>query len=150
MEFIKEYDASDSEDDKPVTPHTSEQYKASENDRPPSPHKATEETSDKDEGHKATEETSDKEYGASNSKEDKPVTPHTSEQYKASENDRPPSPQSDGTEQAQGERHEVVDDMPEIVDDLTDEEIRHLCNEMGILIIRATDSLEGLFEFSKI
>ena len=102
-----------------------------------------------------------KEYGASNSEEDKPVTPHTSEQYKASENDRPPSPQSDGTEQAQGhkateetsdkdERPEVVDDMPEIVDDLTDEEIRHLCNEMGILIIRATDSLEGLFEFSKI
>ena len=109
-----------------------------------------------------------KEYGASNSEEDKPVTPHTSEQYKASENDRPPSPQSDGTEQAQGHKAteetsdkderpevvddmpEVVDDMPEIVDDLTDEEIRHLCNEMGILIIRATDSLEGLFEFSKI
>ena len=113
MEFIKEYGASDSEENKPVTPHTSEET-------------------------------------SSNSKEDKPVTPHTSEQYKASENDRPPSPQSDGTEQAQGERHEVVDDMPEIVDDLTDEEIRHLCNEMGILIIRATDSLEGLFEFSKI
>ena len=114
MEFIKEYGASDSEENKPVTPHTSEET-------------------------------------SSNSKEDKPVTPHTSEQYKASENDRPPSPQSDGTEQAQGERHEVVDDMPEIVDDdLTDEEIQHLCREMGIMIIRTTDSLEGLFEFSKI
>ena len=88
-----------------------------------------------------------KEYGASNSEEDKPVTPHTSEQYKASENDRPPSPQSDGTEQAQGhkateetsdkdERPEVVmvvDEMPEVVDYLTDEEMRHLWNEMGIL-----------------
>ena len=41
MEFIKEYGASDSEDDKPVTPHTSEQYKASVNVRPESPHKAT-------------------------------------------------------------------------------------------------------------
>ena len=80
---------------------------------------------------------------------------------KKDEPDRPPSPQSDGTEQAQGhkateetsdkdERPEVVDDMPEIVDDLTDEEIRHLCREMGIMIIRTTDSLEGLFEFSKI
>ena len=37
MEFIKEYGASDSEDDKP----TSEQYKASVNVRPESPHKAT-------------------------------------------------------------------------------------------------------------
>ena len=96
-------------------------------------------------------DSSQSEETSSNSKEDKPVTPHTSEQYKASENDRPPSPQSDGTEQAQGERHEVVDDMPEIVDDdLTDEEIQHLFREMGIMIIRTTDSLEGLFEFSKI
>ena len=83
-----------------------------------------------------------KEYGASDSEDDKP----TSEQYKASVN----VPQSDGTEKPQGERHDVVDDMPEIVDDLTDEEIQHLCREMGIMIIRTTDSLEGLFEFSKI
>ena len=63
-----------------------------------------------------------KEYGASDSEDDKP----TSEQYKASVN----VPQSDGTEKPQGERHDVVDDMPEIVDDLTDEEIQHLCREM--------------------
>ena len=81
-------------------------------------------------------DSSQSEETSSNSKEDKPV---------------PPSPQSDGTEQPQGERHEFVDDMPEIVDDdLTDEEIQHLCREMGIMIIRTTDSLEGLFEFSKI
>ena len=78
-----------------------------------------------------------KEYGASDSEDDKP----TSEQYKASVN----VPQSDGTEKPQGERHDVVDDMPEIVDDdLTDEEIQHLCREMGIMISDGTEQAQGV------
>ena len=75
-------------------------------------------------------DSSQSEETSSNSKEDKPV---------------PPSPQSDGTEQPQGERHEVVDDMPEIVDDdLTDEEIQHLCREMGIMISDGTEQAQGV------
>ena len=56
----------------------------------------------------------------------------------------------------------VVDQMPEVVDPnfeivdelpegpLTDEQMREICNKMGILLIRTTYSLEKLFEFSKI
>ena len=134
MEFIKEYGASNSEEDKPVTPHTSEQYKASENDRPPSPQS---DGTEQAQGHKATEETSDKDE-----------RPEVVDDMPEVVDQRPEI--VDQMPEVVDEKPEVVDEMPEVVDDLTDEEMRHLCNEMGILLIRVTDSLEGLFEFSKI
>ena len=77
------------------------------------------------------------------------------------------------TEQAEGhkateetsdkdEMPKVVDQMPQVVDPifeivdelpegpLTDEQMRQICQDMNILLISTTDSLEGLFEFSKI
>ena len=73
---------------------------------------------------------------------EQPQEQATSEQQSSTE-------QAEGNKQATEETSEK-DKMPEVVDELTDEEIKHKCNEMGIMVIRLNDSLEGLFEWSKI
>ena len=81
---------------------------------------------------------------------EQPQEQATSEQQSSTE-------QAEGNKQATEEDKEEAkahtsekDEMPEVVDELTDEEIKHICNEMGIMVIRLNDSLEGLFEWSKI
>ena len=67
------------------------------------------------EGHKATEETSDKDE-----------MPKVVDQMP----------------QVVDQRPEIVDELPE--GHLTDGQMRQICNDMGILVIRAADSLERI------
>ena len=88
-----------------------------------------------------------------------PAITNNEEPQEDSTNEQPQeqatSEQQSSTEQAEGNKEATEetsdkDEMPEVVDELTDEEMQHICDEMVIMLIRLTDSLEGLFEFSKI